>query len=70
MRKVILAAGIVRDILFFTSDDADLYLYKLQHDGSPYKLIERFNRDDGSVILRVLGQYNNADLITLFQEDE
>ena len=64
--KEILAAGYVRDILFRSKEVFDLYLYNLDHRKVYYQVIETFTRDDGSVIARILQQYNNAELIHLF----
>ena len=64
--KEILAAGYVRDILFRNSDQRDLYIYHLHHHKKQFKILEEYNREDGSVIIRVLEQYNNAPLIKLY----
>ena len=63
--KEVLAAGIVRDIRFCSSDRADDYLYRLDHLGFTYKVLESCRCDDGTVILRVLQRYNDCDLIEL-----
>lgn len=63
--KTILAAGIVRDIEFCNKYYADTYLKVLPSKVFDYKLIERFDRSDGTVIVRVLTPYNNSDLIEL-----
>ena len=64
--KTLLAAGYVRDILFRSKDVFDLYLYDLDHRKAIYKVLDTFVRDDGSIIVRILQQYNNVDLIELY----
>ena len=64
--KEILAAGIVRDIRFDSPDRADEYLYRLDHLGFTFKVLQSCRCDDGTVILRVLQRYNNCDLIELY----
>lgn len=67
MSKRLLAAGIVRDLEFDCMDSLEIYLYHLKHRCIAYKVIETFERSDGSVVSRILSQYNTADLIDLFQ---
>lgn len=64
--KSLLAAGIVRDIEFRSSDVFDLYLYDLDHKNVVYKVLDTYVRPDGSMIVRILQQYNNLDLIQLY----
>lgn len=64
--KTLLGAGVVRDIEFRSSDVFDLYLYDLEHKKVVYKVLDSYVRDDGSMIVRVLQQYNNVDLIQLY----
>ena len=64
--KEILAAGYVRDILFRNRDQRDLYIYDMHQRKKQFKVLEEYNREDGSVIIRVLEQYNNAPLIKLY----
>lgn len=64
-RKELLAAGLIRDILFGSNDDVDLYIYKLEHQCDQYKILDRYDREDGSVIIRIMQQYNNVPLIEL-----
>ena len=52
--KTLLAAGVVRDIEFRSSDVFDLYLYDLDHKKVVYKVLDSYVRDDGSMIVRVL----------------
>lgn len=61
--KKLLAGGIIRDLLFDSQDSFDIYIYKLQHDKQQYKILDVFTRDDGSVIVRILGSYNASPLI-------
>lgn len=61
----LLAAGIVRDIRFSSSDHLRTYLRRLDDRKITYQLMETLERDDGSVIIRILQQYNSSDLIQL-----
>lgn len=65
MIKTLLSAGIIRDYEFMSFDDYEIYLYQLDHRQVVYKVIETFERSDGTVIVRILQQYNNVDLIEL-----
>lgn len=65
MAKMILAAGIVRDIWFDTLDDLERYIEKLEYNSIEYYEIERCERPGGHFILRIVTQYNNSDLIEL-----
>lgn len=64
-RKELLAAGYIRDILFCSNDEVDLYIHNLEHRCFEYKILDRYVRDDGSEIIRILQQYNNVPLIEL-----
>ena len=64
--KTLLAAGYLRDFEFRSKDVFDLYLYDLDHRKIVYKVLDIFVRDDGSMIVRVLQQYNSVDLIQLY----
>lgn len=64
--KTLLAAGIVRDIEFRSKDVFVLYLYDLDHRKVNYKVLDSYIREDGSMIVRILQQYNNVDLIQLY----
>ena len=64
--KTLLAAGVVRDIEFRSKDVFDLYLYELDDRKIVYKVLDTYVRDDGSMIVRVLQQYNSVDLIQLY----
>lgn len=63
--KELLAAGLIRDILFGSKDDVDLYIYKLEHQCDQYEILDRYDREDGSVIIRIMQQYNYVPLIEL-----
>lgn len=66
--KELLAAGYVRDIRFRDNSEYESYIYKLDHVHIQYKILDSMVRDDGSVIIRILQQYNNSPLIQLFDE--
>ena len=68
-RKELLAAGYIRDILFQKIDDYKSYLHNLDQRKAEYKILDTYIRDDNSVIIRILQQYNNAPLIQLYEED-
>lgn len=68
-RKLILAAGYVRDILFAQQSDFDFYIYALDRAKIQYEILDKLQRDDGSIIIRILQQYNQAPLIRLYNED-
>lgn len=65
MRKHLLAAGIVRDLLFDSVESLEIYIYFLDRKKMQYKILDKFTRDDGSIIIRIVCQYNSADLIRL-----
>lgn len=67
-RKELLAAGYIRDILFRNGDDCQVYIYGLDHQKVEYKILNTYNRDDGSVIIRILQQYNNVPLVQLNED--
>lgn len=69
MSKQLLAAGIVRDLAFLNRDALDHYLYCLDHIEVIYQILERWNRPDGSVVIRIVQQYNSSPLIQLYEED-
>lgn len=64
-RKQILAAAIVQDIQFRSMDDRNNYLKQLDARKINHQLVDTFERDDGSVIIRISKQYNGSDLIEL-----
>ena len=65
MKKRLLAAGYLRDIEFDSQDSMDLYIYSLEHKKLEFKILDKFTRDDGSIIIRILQQYNNAEMVKL-----
>lgn len=65
MSKVLLAAGLVRDFEFFDCMELLAYIRRLDQRCVSWEELDRFVRPDGSVIVRLLTQYNNADLIQL-----
>lgn len=67
--KEILAAGIVRDIQFCSEYALDVYIYRLDHNKVIYQILDKFVRVDGSVIIRIVQQYNNSPLIQLYNEE-
>lgn len=66
MAKKLLAAGYVRDLQFDNAEALELYLYDLNHKKLLYKILDKFERLDGSIIIRILQQYNQAPLIELY----
>lgn len=66
MAKKLLAVGYVRDLEFNNQDALDLYLYALDHKKLQHKILDKFDRTDGSIIIRILQQYNNTPLIQLY----
>lgn len=67
--KEILAAGIVQDIQFCSQYARDMYFYGLERGNVTHKVLETFEREDGSVIIRIVKQYNGSPLIQLYKED-
>ena len=65
MIKILLAAGIVRDFEFLCMDHFEVYLDQLDHRKIVYKVLETFERPDQTVLVRIVQQYNNADLIKI-----
>lgn len=63
--KIILAAGIVRDIEFSSRFAVDHYLNAMQSKWYDFKILDRFDLSDGRVIIRLLTPYNCCDLIQL-----
>lgn len=63
--KEVLAAGIVQDLLFRNGDDVQVYLYDLDHRHAVYRILDTLQRGDGSVIIRIVKNYNGSDLIEL-----
>lgn len=63
--KRLLAGGIVRDLCFTNQAVYEAYLSDLGYAQKPYVVMNRWDCDDGCVIVRILQQYNNCDLIEL-----
>ena len=61
----LLAAGIVRDIWLRSLDHLNTYLSRLDDRKIKYELLDTLERDDGSVIIRIVQQYKSSDLIQL-----
>ena len=66
-RKELLAAGYVKDFRFSDPGSLDLYLYQLAHRRIKFKILERCNSSDGSILIRIVLQYNDAPLIDLYE---
>ena len=66
--KELLAAGNVRDILFRSGEDLKNYILTLESRKQEYRILEQMDREDGSVIIRILQQYNTAPLIQLYED--
>lgn len=66
MARKLLAAGYVRDIAFEHPDSLQFYLYCLDSRKVNYKILDKYDRADGSCIIRILQQYNNTPLIDLY----
>lgn len=64
-KKQLLAAGIVRDFRFGCNADLDLYLNCLVYRRINYVILETSTCYDGSVLVRIVQQYNDVDLIDL-----
>ena len=66
MKKEILAAGYLRDILFENEEQMEIYLDHLDSRKQLHKVLYTYRRADGTVIIRILQQYNNAPLIKVY----
>lgn len=65
--KELLAAGYVKDFRFRDKEALELYLHLIDHRRIRYEIVEQCNSSDGSILIRILLQYNNAPLIDLFE---
>ena len=65
MSKRLLAAGIVRDLEFDSQYECDSYINRMSW--KLFKILDSFTRADGSVVVRLLTQYNDTDLIELYE---
>ena len=61
----LLAAGIVRDLQFASMADLNLYFARLDGRKIRYEVLQTFERNDGSVIIRIVQQYNDSNMIVL-----
>lgn len=66
--KQILAAGIIQDIEFISQYALDVYLSGLESKKNCYEILDKFERVDGSVIIRIVKSYNSSPLIKLFAD--
>ena len=67
--KELLAAGVIRDFRFSCKQSYLAYCRNLSSRKIYYMILESRLCDDGTVLARVIQQYNNADLIVLPQSD-
>lgn len=67
MSKKLLAAGIVRDLEFDSQESLNKYINRFELFGDQYKILDKFIRDDGTVIARIVTQYNDSNLIQLYE---
>ena len=65
MAKVLLAGGIVRDFRFSSIDELERYVEHYEFNGIEYSEVERCQASNGTWLLRIVTQYNNAPLIDL-----
>ena len=66
MKKEILAAGYIRDILFANKREMEAYLDMLDSRKQLYKVLMTYERADKTVIIRIVQQYNNSPLIKIY----
>lgn len=64
-KRELLAAGYLRDFRFCDRAELDDYLVHLDQRKISYRVLEVCPRPDGTVLCRILQQYNGADLIQL-----
>ena len=64
-RRELLAAGYLRDFRFCSMDELECYLQELDQKKTCYRVLETCPRPDGTVLVRILQQYNQSDLIQL-----
>lgn len=64
--KKLLAAGILRDLQFVNADAFEIYLYHLDQKMIFYEILDKFTRDDGSVIIRIVTSYNHSPIIKVY----
>ena len=66
--KQILAAGIIQDIEFISQYALDVYLGGLESKKTCYEILDKYERVDGTVIIRIQKSYNNSPLVKLFAD--
>ena len=66
MKKELLAAGIVRDFRFSNSAEKEKYLNQLRERKKIYAVLEEVKKPDGTVLIRIVEQYNSSPLIELY----
>lgn len=69
MNKQLLAAGIVRDFRFTSKQSYLAYLRGLDDRKHTFHVLESRLCQDGTVLARIVQQYNGTDLINLPQSD-
>lgn len=65
--KELLAAGIIRDIRFKNQLKLRIYIGGLEQRKAQYKILERVDCEDGTILIRIIQQYNTAPLIELYE---
>ena len=66
--KELLAGGIVRDLRFRSKTHYQAYLIDRKVAKEQYEVLEVVEQADGTILARIVGQYNNAPLIKLFND--
>ena len=64
-KRDLLAAGIVRDFRFRDEAAYQEYLEDLAYRGQEYEVLQREPSKNGTVLARIVTQYNDSDLIDL-----
>ena len=64
-RQRVLAAGVVKDILFENIEALDGYLNKLEEHGTEHYVLETLEREDLTVIARIVSEWNYGELIKI-----
>lgn len=67
-KRELLAASLVKDYRFINQEEFELYIYELEHKKMPYQILERVDRADETVLLRISLGYNQTPLIQLYEE--
>ena len=67
--KHLLAAGIIRDFRFTSRQSYLAYLCDLDARKHNFQVLESRICVDGTVLARIVQQYNGSDLIQLLQSD-